>query len=119
MDTYLQALDRGEEFEGQRERGTGADFAQLSPWYTTPVDGAGVTHLQHQVHGPLTATTHTYPAWLHIGMFFNQAIWLIGCHSFLYMNEMAWRWQTGELTKAYKDQYMRIAELRSIPFQFI
>lgn len=55
--SYLQTLHRWQEYERQREEGSGTEFPQLSPWYTTPVDRPGVTHLQHQVHGSFTATS--------------------------------------------------------------
>lgn len=56
---YLQTLDGGEERERQGEGRGRAQFAQLSPWCSAPVDGSGVAHLQHQVHGSLAATTRS------------------------------------------------------------
>lgn len=57
--SYLQTLDGREECERQGEGHGGAEFAQLSPWCSAPVDGSSVAHLQHQVHGSLAATTRS------------------------------------------------------------
>lgn len=56
LESYLQTLDGGEECEGQGEEGPRAELPQLAPRDAAPVDGPGVAHLQHQVHGSFAAS---------------------------------------------------------------
>lgn len=53
LSSHLETLDGREQRQREGQRGSGAELPQLVARDAAPVDGPGVAHLQHQVHGPL------------------------------------------------------------------
>lgn len=53
MSSNLETLDGRQQRQRKGQRGSGAELSQLAARHAAPVDGPGVAHLQHQVHGPL------------------------------------------------------------------
>lgn len=51
--SHLETLDGREKCQWEGQRGGGTELPQLAARDAAPVDGPGVAHLQHQVHGPL------------------------------------------------------------------